>query len=164
MIYHFFWYSSSVSSSTIFFNPPWHDDMERLIKKIKIGPLVLELCGLEYCAWYPSPSSSGTIMYWPLILYEHHSLLSQFSETQLTHIPTATLSSLTFSISLSTLSDFLNLAIKLSHMLSISLLVLLSLSFSISLSISVSLLLYCSVSLSLCCSRSRSPSHKVCLA
>ena len=75
--------------------------MERLIKKIKIGPLVLELCGLEYCAWYPSPSSSGTILYWPLILYEHHSLLSQFSETQLTHIPTATLSSLTFSIFLS---------------------------------------------------------------
>ena len=100
-IYHFFWYSSSPSSSTIFFNPPWHDDMERLIKKIKIGPLVLELCGLEYCAWYPSPSSSGTILYWPLILYEHHSLLSQFSETQLTHIPTATLSSLTFSIFLS---------------------------------------------------------------
>ena len=27
-IYHFFWYSSLVSSSTIFFNPPWHDDME----------------------------------------------------------------------------------------------------------------------------------------
>ena len=140
--------------------------MERLIKKIKIGPLVLELCGLEYCAWYPSPSSSGTILYWPLILYEHHSLLSQFSETQLTHIPTATLSSLTFSISLSTLSDFLNLAIKLSHMLSISLSVSLSLSFSVSLSLcySVSLSLCCSVSLSLCCSCSWSPSHKVCLA
>ena len=133
--------------------------MERLIKKIKIGPLVLELCGLEYCAWYPSPSSSGTILYWPLILYEHHSLLSQFSETQLTHIPTATLSSLTLSISLSTLSDFLNLAIKLSHTLSISL------------SVSLSVSLCCSVSFLLCCSRSRSPSrsassvwnHKVCL-
>ena len=27
-IYHFFWYSSLVSSSTIFFNPPWHDDIK----------------------------------------------------------------------------------------------------------------------------------------
>ena len=146
--------------------------MERLIKKIKIGPLVLELCGLEYCVWYPSPSSSGTILYWPLILYEHHSLLSQFSETQLTHIPTAILSSLTFSIFLSLsqspsqLSDFLNLSIKISHTLSISLSVSLSLSFSVSLSLcySVSLSLCCSVSLSLCCSCSWSPSHKVCLA
>ena len=100
--YHFFWYSSLMSSSIIFFNPPWHNDMESLIKKNKkIGPLILELCGLEYCTWYPSPSSSGTILYWPLIFSEHHSLLPQFSETQLTHIPTATLSSLTFSISLS---------------------------------------------------------------
>ena len=27
-IYHFFWYSSLVSSSIIFFNPPWHDDIK----------------------------------------------------------------------------------------------------------------------------------------
>ena len=27
VINHFFWYSSLVSSSTIFFNPPWHNDM-----------------------------------------------------------------------------------------------------------------------------------------
>ena len=46
---------------------------------------------------------------------------------------------LTLSIYLSTLSDFLNLAIKLSHTLSISLSVSLSLSFSISLSLLVSL-------------------------
>ena len=39
-------------------------DMKSLIikKKKKIGHLVLELGGLEYCAWYPSPSSSGTIL------------------------------------------------------------------------------------------------------
>ena len=28
VIYHFFWYSSSPNSSTIFSIPPWHDDME----------------------------------------------------------------------------------------------------------------------------------------
>ena len=65
VIYHFLWYSSLVSSSTIFFNPTWLDDMESLIKKInnkKFGHLVPELGGLEYCSWYPSPSSSGTIL------------------------------------------------------------------------------------------------------
>ena len=36
-IYHFFWYSSLVSSSTIFFNPTWPDDMESLIKKKKLA-------------------------------------------------------------------------------------------------------------------------------
>ena len=44
------------------FNPTWPDDMESLIKKKKIGHLVLELGGLEYCSWYPSPSSSSTIL------------------------------------------------------------------------------------------------------
>ena len=44
------------------FNPTWPDDMESLIKKKKIGHLVLELGGLEYCSWYSSPSSSGTIL------------------------------------------------------------------------------------------------------
>ena len=39
VIYHFFWYLSLVSLSTILFNSPWHDDMESLIKKIKNWPL-----------------------------------------------------------------------------------------------------------------------------
>ena len=35
VIYHLLWYLSLVSSSTIFFNPTWPDDMESLIKKNK---------------------------------------------------------------------------------------------------------------------------------
>ena len=63
VIYHFLWYSSLVSSSTIFFNTMWPNEMESLIKKNKnFGHLVLELGGLEYCSWYSSPSSSGTIL------------------------------------------------------------------------------------------------------
>ena len=38
VIYHFLWYLSLVSSSTIFFNPTWPDDMESLIKKKKFWP------------------------------------------------------------------------------------------------------------------------------
>ena len=35
--------------------------MEILIKKKKkIGHLVLEFGGLEYCSWYPSPANSST--------------------------------------------------------------------------------------------------------
>ena len=52
VIYHFLWYSSLLSSSTIFFNPTWPNDMESSIKQIKnkkFGHLVLELGGLEYC-------------------------------------------------------------------------------------------------------------------
>ena len=42
--------------------------MESLIlKKKKFGHLVLELGGLEYYSWYPSPSSSGSILYWQFI-------------------------------------------------------------------------------------------------
>ena len=50
VIYHFFWYSSLVGSSTIFFNPPWHDDMESWIKKIKNWPLSTRAYELEYCS------------------------------------------------------------------------------------------------------------------
>ena len=35
VIYHFLWYSSLVSSSTIFFNTMWPNEMESLIKKKK---------------------------------------------------------------------------------------------------------------------------------
>ena len=38
VIYHFFWYSNLVSLNTIFFNLPWHDNMESWIKKIKKWP------------------------------------------------------------------------------------------------------------------------------
>ena len=74
VIYHFLWYSSLVSSSTIFFNTMWPNEMESLIKKKKnFGHLVLELGGLEYCSWYPSPSSSGTIL-WMCFLWTAHIL------------------------------------------------------------------------------------------
>ena len=183
VIYHFFWYSSSPNLSTIFSIPLWHDDMESWNKKLL---LVLEPIKLEYCMRGTRvhqtrvPICIGMLP--RLKLFEHNTstqlTLSTFW-TPVTHIPTAySLIThflnlpLTLSILLSTHSDFLNLAIKLSHTLSISLSVSLSLSFFVSLSLSVSLLLCCSislslccsVSLSLCCSCSRSPSHKVCLA
>ena len=64
VIYHFLWYLSLVSSSTIFFKSNvarWHEKFNYKNKK-KFGHLVLELGGLEYCSWYSSPSSSGTML------------------------------------------------------------------------------------------------------
>ena len=150
VIYHFFWYSSSPNLSTIFSIPLWHDDMESWNKKLL---LVLEPIKLEYCMRGTRvhqtrvPICIGML---PRLKLSEHNTSTQLTLstfwTPVTHIPTAySLIThflnlpLTLSILLSTHSDFLNLAIKLSHTLLISLSVSLSLSFFVSLSLSVSL-------------------------
>ena len=100
VIYHFLWYLSLVSSSIIFFNPTWPNDMESLIKKkkkiwpfstrawwaqvlfmipesIKLGYRSVNVFSVNstylYCSWYSSPSSSGTIL-WMCFLWTAHIL------------------------------------------------------------------------------------------
>ena len=66
-IYHFFQYSSSLHSSSLFSIPSWHQLTWQL--GIKKCHFVLEFPGLEYrIVRYSSPLNSGINLYWPQLL------------------------------------------------------------------------------------------------
>ena len=102
MIYHFFWYSNLVRLGTIIFNPPWHDDLEILIKKIKNWPLSTRVMWAQILYMLPESIKLGyysvlatyfiwtslltlSIFWTSLILYEHHKILNLYFSTLTSH-------------------------------------------------------------------------------
>ena len=171
VIYHFFWYSSLVSLSTIFFNLPWHNDMENWIKKIKNWPLSTRALWARVLYVVPESINLGyhfvlaTYFIWTSLLtlsifwnpaYPHsHSLLSHHSFSQSpSHSHNLAINSLWLSQSrYQTLPHALNLPFSL------------PLGLALLLSLLLALLLTLSVSLSLCIFslESQGMSHSVCI-
>ena len=141
-VYHFLWYSSLVSSSTPFFCSTMAPGVGIWNLKNKLGTRAHEArVLLSHVSLLPT-----------LKPYVTQSLNHLLPRAKHTHKPNLSISLLPLSISLSPSQSKAISTQILSFCLSISR----SASFSVSISLSVSL--------SHCCSRSRSPSHKVCLA